>query len=190
MRCSRHGRGPAALEPLPYVDNSGHVPGGLRLPPWLLTLAIGLTLDDELVGRVLKTIDRALGEHRISHDVDPFSRLPVGGHDRRRHLVSLDRRSRRSAESRSGPAIAARRRRLSEDRPKQLSQFQRIGLWGRHILRVRSGTSRSDASTESFPCAPGGRGSARPGSRRAVASVKGRRRPPRSQRFCRRRSGR
>jgi hypothetical protein len=73
-------------------SNGGFCSGAHVLPgpPWLLSLAIRLTSDDELVGRVLQAIDRALGEHRIGHDVEPFTRLPQEGHDRRRHRVAFD----------------------------------------------------------------------------------------------------
>ena len=55
--------------------SGAHLPLG---PARLLPLGIRLTFDDKLIGRVLQAIDRALGEHRIGHDVEPFTRLPVG----------------------------------------------------------------------------------------------------------------
>src|SRR5918996_5811129 len=80
------GPGPARCWLLPLINALPKPCGGgfcsgahlLLGPARLLSLGIRLTFDDKLIGRVLEAIDRALGEHRIGHDVEPFTRLPVG----------------------------------------------------------------------------------------------------------------
>ena len=55
-----------------------------------LSLAVGLTVEDELVGGGLEPVDRALGEERVGHQSEPFDRFTVGGDHGRGGAVAFD----------------------------------------------------------------------------------------------------
>lgn len=56
----------------------------------LLVASVGVAVEEELVRRRLESVDRRLGEERVSHLADPLDRLPIGGDDCRGAAVPLD----------------------------------------------------------------------------------------------------
>ena len=61
-----------------------------RCRSWCRAFAIGLTLDDELVGAVAETIQSALRQHRLVKDRHPFLHTSVGGDDGGTACVPFD----------------------------------------------------------------------------------------------------
>ena len=53
-------------------------------------LAVGLAVEDELIGRRLETVDGGLGQEGIGHLGDPLDGLAVRRHQRRGRPVTLD----------------------------------------------------------------------------------------------------
>ena len=53
-------------------------------------LAVGLAVEDELVGGRLETVDGGLGQQGIGHLGDPLDGLAVRRHQRRSRPVALD----------------------------------------------------------------------------------------------------